>query len=126
MDTPSSTISKPSDSKTSREIAASGANLADLLASAGNGIRITGLVLVVDDPKEIRGTSGKGNSYAFAVREMQIFTGNKAVLCKHQLDIPKEGQAQFPNVSVGSVQTFRIKNFRMNGTVPVLELDTSI
>lgn len=114
------TTAPPESSKspTSREIAASGGNLADLLAAAGNGIRITGLVLVVDKPVERSGVSGKGNKYAFVSREIQIFTGNKAVLCKHQGEIG----TVFPDVLPGQVRTFKIAAVRMNGTVPVFEL----
>ena len=121
MEPQGSTITKPSDSKTSREIAAVGGNLADLLAAAGNGIRITGLILVVDEPKEFKGKSAKGNDYAFAVQELQIFTGNKAVGCKFQCNIGDK----FPDVLPGTVRTFKIKGVRLNGTVPSFELDAT-
>ncbi len=105
-------------SQTSREIAASGGNLADLLAAAGNGIRITGIVLVVDEAIERSGVSGKGNKYAFASREMQIFTGNKTVICKQQGELG----TKFPDVRPAEVRTFKIISVRMNGTTPVFEL----
>ena len=76
---------------------------------------------MVDDPKDFNGTSAKGNKYSFAVREMQIFTGNKSVVCKHQLEIGHP----FPEVRAGQVRTFKIKNVRMNGTVPNFELDAT-
>jgi len=77
-------------------------------------------VLACEDPKEFKGTSAKGNSYGFQVREMQIFTGNKAVVCKDQRDIGKD----FPPIRVGSVIEYKLKAVRMNGTVPSFELDT--
>lgn len=94
-----------------------------MLAAAGNGIRITGLVLVVAPAVERSGISGKGNKYAFVSREIQIFTGNKAVVCKHQMDLDPQNPAKFPEVFPGQVATFKIKSVRMNGTDPVFELD---
>lgn len=77
-------------------------------------------MLAVDPVKEIKGTSKSGNAYAFLTREMQIFTGNKAVQCKDQRDAGKE----FPEIRVGSIVEYKLKSFRMNGTVPSFELDT--
>ncbi len=90
-----------------------------MLAAAGNGVRVTGIVLAAEIPREFKGTSGKGNPYSFSVRELQIFTGNKVTICKHQMDIG----SKFPDVVVGSVMTFKVKSVRMNGTVPVFELE---
>lgn len=90
------------------------------MTDRSNGIRIKGLVLAVDAVKEFKGVTGKGNAYAFLVREMQIFTGNKSVACKDQRDPDKS----FPEIRVGTVVEFRIKSVRMNGTVPSFELDT--
>lgn len=122
MATPTAASPEPFNTPSSRDIAASGANLADLLAAAGNGIRITGLVLVVENSVERSGVSGKGNKYAFVSREMQIFTGNKSVLCKHQGD----PGTIFPEVRAGEVRTFKILSVRMNGTSPVFELDCAV
>lgn len=105
----------------SREIANRTTQLADLLNGLDNGIRITGLVLSVEEPKEFKGTSKTGKPYSFAVRELQIWTGNKAVGCKDQRDVGQE----FPPVSVGVKATFKIKSVRMNGTMPVFEIDTA-
>jgi hypothetical protein len=87
-----------------------------MLAAAGNGIRITGVVLVADDVKEFSGTSKGGKPYSFAVREIQMFTGRNTVLCKFQQDT---GTA-FPAISIGQTRTFKVEGFRMNGNVPVL------
>jgi len=84
------------------------------------GIRIRGLVLACEAPKEFKGTSKGGNPYAFAVREMQIFTGNKSVVCKDQRDLG----GVFPEIRVGQVIEFKLKSVRMNGTQPNFELDT--
>ncbi len=91
-----------------------------MLTDRSNGIRIKGLVLAVEAVKEVKGVSKGGNNYAFLTREMQIFTGNKAVACKDQRDLDKS----FPEIRVGTIVEYKIKSVRMNGTVPNFELDT--
>ena len=120
MANPTTTQGEQTPAATRDQIAGTGGILADLLMSLDNGVRVTGLVLMVDPPKEFKGTSKGGNPYAFAVREIQIFTGNKTVTCKDQRDVG----GSFPLIAVGSKATFKVKGIRMNGTVPIFELDT--
>jgi hypothetical protein len=74
----------------------------------------------VEPPTLFEGVSKGGRAYAFESREVQIWTGNKAVTCKDQRD---KG-ARFPDVQTGTKQTFKVKSVRMNGNVPVFEIDT--
>lgn len=91
-----------------------------MLTALDNGVRITGLVLAAELPKDFKGTSKGGNAYAFSVREIQIWTGNKSVTCKDQRDLG----GSFPLIKIGEKASFKVKGVRMNGTVPIFELDT--
>ena len=100
---------KPNEPSSSREIAAKGGNLADLLNALDNGVRITGTVLLVEEPRHVSGTSGKGRAYDFWNVRLQIWTGNKAVECT----IRRDKEADFPVIPQGEKATFRVVNGRM-------------
>lgn len=95
-----------------------GGTLADLLTSLGNGIIITGLVLAADEAKVFEGTSKGGRPYKFANREIQVWTGNKAVVCKFRSD----SIAELPGVVIGIPASFRVVSGRMVGNEMQFEI----
>ena len=107
------------DRPSSREIAAGSANVADLLNSLDAGVRITGLVLLVEAPRQVKGTSGKGRAYDFWNLRLQIWTGNKAVECT----IRKDTEAELPKIQQGIKQTFRVVNGRINNGQMGFDID---
>jgi hypothetical protein len=84
-----------------------------------NGIIITGLILAADEAKVFEGTSKGGRPYKFAMREIQVWTGNKAVVCKFQ----KDTMAEIPGVVVGIKSSFKVLGVRMNGNEAQFTVD---
>lgn len=77
-------------------------------------------MLAAEAPREFKGTSKGGNAYAFATRDIQIWTGTKAAVCTDRRDSLDD----FPSLPIGERASFRILGVRMNGSVPVFEIDT--
>jgi len=73
-------------------------------------VRITGIVLAVEEPRHVKGTSGKGRAYDFWNMRVQIWTGNKAVECT----VRKDSEAELPTIPQGVKGTFRVVNGRIN------------
>jgi hypothetical protein len=98
--------------------ASNGASVADLLSSAENGVYITGLVLVVEEPRNVAGTSGKGKAYDFWTLGLQIFTGTKAVACQFR----GKGPQGFPVVKIGTKDSFKVENGRLRDGAMTFDL----
>ena len=120
MDT--ATATKPNDGKSSREIAQEGRNLADLLGSHDLGVKVKGVVMVVEEPAPVSGTSAKGRAYSFISRRFQLFTGKGNAVCAETHDKMED----FKPLPLFSLQEFEVESARMDGSQLVLRIDTKV
>ncbi len=81
-------------------------------------MRITGLVLLVDEPRRISGKSVKGKDYDFWNLGIQIWTGNKAVQCGFRADTA----AALPKIEQGKASSFKIESGRVRDGAMVFDL----
>jgi hypothetical protein len=80
-----------------------------LLKNSEQGLRITGLVLLVEEPRRVQGKSAKGNPYDFWMLGLQIWTGNKAVQCGFRAD----SLDALPTIEAGAANSFKIESGRV-------------
>jgi hypothetical protein len=89
-----------------------------LLKSSEQGLRITGLVLLVEEPRRVQGKSAKGNPYDFWMLGLQIWTGNKAVQCGFRAD----ALDALPTIETGAANSFKIESGRVRDGQLVFDL----
>ena len=116
MDPKSDNQGKPSDTAASRAAAAS--KLEDLLGSAELGVLVRGVVLVVEEPTQVSGTSGKGKPYSFFARRSQVHCGDEAgtVVVSETLDRMED----FKPLPKYREAVFSVEGARMDGRQMVL------
>lgn len=81
-------------------------------------MRITGLLLLVEEPRRVQGKSAKGKDYDFWMLGVQIWTGNKAVQCGFRAD-KLEG---LPTLKAGGAESFKIESGRVRDGQLVFDL----
>lgn len=74
------------------------------------------MVLSTEEISEVKGTSQKGNSYAFWARRSNVFDGKQTVIVSEIYDSPGE----FPELQFYAPATFLIERARMDGRQMVL------
>jgi hypothetical protein len=89
------------------------------LSGADFGVKVTGLLMVIEPPKLQEGT-GKtsGKPFKFYNQRLQVFTGKNTVECT----ITKDDEKDFPALAVGPV-TFKVAKMRMYNGAPIFEVE---
>jgi len=71
---------------------------------------VSGILLSGDEPVEFSGTSKSGKPYSFCQQRMQLWTGNKAIVCSRR----KDKLADFGPLPIGALVEFKVTNARVH------------